>query len=360
MYKLLSDGTVKLEDTLISAITTAGFNTNSFCYEHYVYCKSILEGAVENDKIFVFIAEMDKDDDIYDPKNFYKCAPCCQYDKTLLENMKLNSQIAKEKGGEELSNFLVKNLNKWLNGSLDLKYLQPDDILKCKSDKDIEFLKGKNVVVGLDLSSGGDLTSLSLVHKYNEDGQIKYFIYQHSFLPKMRLQEHIEKDRVPYDLWVKEGLITLTEGVNAYKTDYKYIVSYLDELVKEYNIKIDSIGYDNHNASAFLADLEAISENLIEIKQSAKSLNDATVDFRLEVVAGNVEFNKNDSLLIWSLSNAITTSNSFNEIKLDKVTQRDRIDVCDAIIDAWKLVFKNEISIDLNEHLTNYLNRMGW
>lgn len=360
IYKLLSDGTVKLEDTLISAITTAGFNINGFCYEHYLYCKNVLNGTVENDKIFIFIAELDEKDDIWDYNNYYKCAPCAQYDKTLLENMKLNASIAKEKGGEELSNFLVKNLNKFLNGLLDSKYLQPEQILKCKSDKDISFLRDKNVVVGLDLSSGGDLTSLALEYKYSDNGQTKYFIHQHSFLPKMRLQEHIQKDKAPYDIWVKKGLITLTEGVNPYKTDYKYIISYLKDLIKEYNIKIDCIDYDPHNSATFLSDLEEITDNLVEIKQSARSLNDATVDFKLEIEGGNVEFDKNDELLIWSLSNAITTSNSFGEIKLDKVSQNERIDVCDAIIDAHKMVFKQEVKIDLNKHITDYLNRLNW
>ncbi len=360
MYKLLQDGQIKLEDCLISAITTAGFDTTSFCYNHYLYCKNILDGTVENDKIFVFIAEMDKNDDIWNINNWYKCCPCLQYDDVLLQNLITSSETAKAKGGEELRNFQVKCLNIWLNGSLDNKYLENDDILKCKSDKTLEFLRGKNVICGLDLSSGGDLTSLALEYKYNDDGQVKYFIHQHSFIPKMRLQEHIERDKVPYDIWVKQGLITVTEGTNPFKTDYKYIISYLKQLIEDYDITIDCIAYDPHNASTFLSDLEEITDNLVEIVQSARSLNDATVDFQLEVKAGNVEFNEDDSLLIWSLSNAITTSNSFGEIKIDKVSQSERIDVADAIIDSHKMIFKNDVQIDINKHVSSWLDKLGW
>ena len=361
MKKLLQDGQVKLEDCLLSCITTAGFNTNSPCYEHYKYCKSILEKTAINDKLFIFIAEMDKDDDIWDVNNWYKVAPCLQYDKTLLENMKTNSSMAKEKGGQELRNFMVKNLNMWLNGSLDNKYLDSQKFLDCGVNKDIEFLKDKNVIVGMDLSSGGDLTSISLEYKYiNDDKETKYFIHQHSFIPKMRLQERIQTDKAPYDIWVDKGLITVTEGSNPYKTDYKYIISYLKELIDRYNIHIDYVAYDGHNASVFLSDLEEITDNLVEIKQSAKSLNDATCDFKLEVEAKNIEYNKNDELLIWSFNNAITTANSFGEIKLDKVSQKDRIDVCDAVICSHKMIFKSDVSIDINKHVNSWLDHMGW
>ena len=78
--------------------------------------------------------------------------------------------------------------------------------------------------------------------------------------------------------------------------------------------------------------------DLTEIKQSARSLNDATKDFQLSVKAGMVEYDKNNELLTWSVLNAIISApNSFGEIKVDKMTQTNRIDPVDAIIDVWKL-----------------------
>lgn len=361
MYKLLQDGQNKMSDCLISAITTAGFNTNSFCYDHYEYCKSILSGIVSNDKIFIFIAELDKDDDIWDEENWYKCTPCLQYDDVLLDNLRTQAISAREKGGTELRNFKVKCLNIWVNGKGENQYLDHKELLACGCDKTLEFLRGRKVIMGLDLSSGGDLCSLALEFKYkNEEGKIKYFIHQHSFIPKKRLEEHIESDKVPYDEWIKEGLLTATEGIEGIKTDYKYIIKYIKDLIKEYQIEIECIAYDGHNASTFLSDLEDITTNLIEIKQSAQSLNDATEDFRLEVKAGNIEYNKEDKLLIWSFGNAITTNNSFKEIKLDKINQKHRIDVCDAVIDAHKIVFRNEEYVDMKSHVKNYLDRMGF
>ena len=149
--------------------------------------------------------------------------------------------------------------------------------------------------------------------------------------------------------WIEKGLVTVTETLGGIKTDYKYIIRYLEDLVREYNLKPQLICYDPHNASAFLSDLEAMGFDSISVTQTAKELNDATVDFRLEILAGNVEIegmevgkegNKIvvpvDSLLVWSIANAKTISNNYGEIKIDKDITTERIDPIDAIIDAWK------------------------
>ena len=57
-------------------------------------------------------------------------------------------------------------------------------------------------------------------------------------------------------LWIEKGLVTVTETLGGIKTDYKYIIKYLEELVKEHDLKPQLICYDPHNASAFLSDLE--------------------------------------------------------------------------------------------------------
>ena len=186
----------------------------------------------------------------------------------------------------------------------------------------------------------------------------KYFIHSHSFIPKMRVEEHIKTDRVPYDLWIKKGLLTVTETIGGIKTDYKYILRYLNDIICKYDLKVEQIGYDPRNADTFLVDLEEIGD-CVEIYQSARSLNDATEDFRLEIKAGNIEYNKENELLTWSIINAKVVYNG-EFIKIDKNKSHQRIDPIDAIIDAYKLAFKDTSLIDYNELTNEYLNMMGW
>ncbi|WP_240040935.1 terminase large subunit [Paenibacillus ginsengarvi] len=335
MYKLLADGTKKLKQCLISVITTAGFDLNSPCYELYNYCKMILDGTHEDETQFVFICELDKDDDIWDELNWPKANPLWT-DQTL-ESLRADAVKAKAMQGEELRNFLTKSLNQWVQFA-DNQYMNMEHWKACASDTTIEDMTGSECWLGLDLSKGGDLTSGALEFTIQAGNHRKYYIHSHSFIPAARVAEHIKTDKAPYDMWIKDKLLTVTETLGGVKTDYKYIISYYRDLIAKYNLKLRGIAYDPHNADAFLHDLEEFGVDCVEIVQSAKSLNDATVDFRLEVEAGNVIYDRKNKLLTWSMANAKTASNSFGEIKLEKDAATKRIDPIDAVVDVHKLV----------------------
>lgn len=117
MYKLMLDGQITVDNALTIAITTAGFDLNSPCYKQYQFCKKVLEGTIKKESLFIFIAEMDKDDDIWSPKNWAKANPLHLWnaDNTLNQNMLARMAEkaidAKEKQGNDLVNFLTKSLN---------------------------------------------------------------------------------------------------------------------------------------------------------------------------------------------------------------------------------------------------------
>lgn len=362
MYKLLLDGQADVDNALTLAITTAGFNLNSFCYEHYQFCEKILEGLVEKETLFIFICEMDKDDDIWDWKNWLKANPYFLFNEdgtpnqTKIARYSEKAIDAKEKGGDDLTNFLTKQLNMWVTAKVG-QYIDLAKFKECESGLTLEDMQGRKAYLGFDLSKGGDLTSIALVFRLEND---KIYIYSHSFMPELRLEEHEKTDDVPYRIWVREGLLTLTTGAFGIKTDYKFIINHLKEIIERYNIEILEVGYDAHNAGSFLSDLEFLECDLTEVKQSAKSLNDATVDFALSVEATQVLYDKKNSLLRWSIANATTVSNSFGEIKIDKQAQKNRIDPVDAILDAWKIMLLNKKEdVDINESVADWLELMG-
>lgn len=354
MYKLLEGGIKKMKSALISVITTAGFDLKSPCFALYEYCVKVLKGVTHNDSQFIYIAQMDETDDMWTPENWIKANPILQYDADALENMIPIAETAKEMGGSTLRDFIVKQLNMWIQWTNDV-YIKDMSIWNaCAVKKTLEDFRKQKCYVGLDLSSGGDLTSIAIVIPYMRDGKKRYFVHTHSFIPKRRVEEHIKTDRVPYDLWIKQGIVEVTETMGGVKTDYKYILKYLEKIVKQYELDVQFIAYDPHNASAFLADLEAMGFDSIAVSQSAKSLNDATVDFRLEIESGNVEHDGNEAIT-WSIANAKTTSNSFGEIKIDKEYQTERIDIVDAIIDAWTEAMKGEVKPDVNKYAEMWL-----
>ncbi len=349
MYKLLLDGQISVNtkgNALTLAITTAGFNLNGPCYEQYKFAKQILDGVVDKDSLFIYIAEMDPEDDIWDYKNWAKANPLLlwteddEYNMDAVKTLSEKAIDAQAKGGEDLNNFLTKSLNTWVEYTRD-DFVDLGALKACESDMSLEDMIGKSFYLGIDLSSGGDLTSIALVFPVGE----LFYVHSQSFMPFLRLEEHEKTDKAPYRIWAKQGQLILTDGGFGLKTDYKYIIQYLKELIEDYNLTCLACGYDPHNAGAFISDLDFLGCDLIEIGQSARSLNDATVDLRLAVESGQMVYSKDADLLRWSFANAKTTQNSFGEIKLYKEQSGDRIDPVDALVDAWKLAFINKDTI---------------
>jgi phage terminase large subunit-like protein len=361
IYKALYNGTRSLDETLVSMITTRGDKLNSFCKEMDDYAIKILRGISTAEDFFIDIYCLDENDDIWDPKNWIKANPftCAPGNEAKFEILKADAQTARDMGGGDLRDFLTKCLNMWVQNADD-QFIHADKWIKCGSDRTLEDFRGRECWVGLDLSSGGDLTTFALEFP---DGN-NYYFHSHSFMPRGRLEEHIETDLAPYDLWVNMELITVTGGETDFKNDYAFIIKELRRLRDEYGLKFLGIGVDPHNFDGIRPDLEDLGCPVIIIPQSCKSLNDATVDLRLLCKSERLEYNRNDELLTWSFTNASLVRNSFDEIKVDKKpgARYARIDPVDACIDAHAVMLKNRTTevVDVETELDKYLRAMGW
>ena len=363
MYKLMQDGQVGVSGALLLAITTAGFDLNAPCYEHYRFCKQILSGAVSKETQFVYIAEPDDDDDIWEPVSWAKANPLQlrnpdgTLNGTMVGRIAEKALEAREKQGDELKNFMTKTLNQWVSWSGDV-FVDADKWLACGSARSLDAMHGRECYLGIDLSSGGDLTSIALVFPLEDD---RAYVWSHSFMPELRLLEHEKTDEAPYRIWARNGLLTPTSGLYGIKTDYRAVIEMLRRLIAAHELNVICCGYDAHNASAFLADLEDVLDcDLVEVKQSARALNDATVDFQLGVKAGLIEYDRSNALMTWSMVNATTTANSFDEIKIEKKKMTKRIDAADAVIDAYKLYFEDrKRKVDGEKNLAIWLKATG-
>ena len=363
-YKAIYNGTRSLPETLVSMITTRGDKLNSFCKEMDDYAIKVLQGLTRADDFFIDIYCLDPEDDIWDESNWIKANPFLCLDKEKMATLRQDAQTARDMGGSELRDFLTKCLNMWVKNTDD-QYIDPEAWKACGSErklKDIVEAGYTECHVGLDLSSGGDLTTLALEFELDNS---KYYVYSHSFMPRGRIEEHIETDLAPYDMWEQQGLITVTGGSTDYMNDYKFIVAHLKELRDRYGLTFKSIGIDPHNAPGVMQDLEQFGCPVITVTQSARNLNDATVAVQLLTKSGQIEYDQTNELLTWSMINAAIVRNSFEEIKVDKKpgARFKRIDPVDAFIDSHYVLMLNSgdnAPLDINEALNDYLAMMGW
>lgn len=365
IYKALYNGTRSLPETLVSMITTRGDQLNSFCKEMDDYACKVLRGLTTAEDFFSDIYCLDAGDDLWDERNWQKANPFLCQSKNGMETMRVDAQTAKDMGGSELRDFLTKGLNMWVKNTED-QYIDPEAWKECGSERtisDVVRAGYRDCWVGLDLSSGGDLTTLALEFPLDNG---KYYIYSHSFMPRGRLEEHIETDLAPYDVWERAGRITVTGGAMDFMNDYAFIIKHLSELKERFELNFLGIGIDPHNAAGVMQELEGFGCPVVTITQSARSLNDATTAIQLLVKGHSIEYEAADELLTWSMVNAAVVRNSFDEIKVDKKpgARFKRIDPVDAFVDAHALMLLNNgdavNNVDLDDHISNYLKLMGW
>ena len=363
VYKALYNGTRSLPETLISMITTRGDKLNSFCYEMDTYAINVLRGLSTAEDFFIDIYCLDPDDDIWDERNWIKANPFLCLDEERMNTLRQDAQTARDMGGMELADFLTKSLNMWVKNT-DTQYVDPEAWRACGSDRtlaDVVKEGHRSCYVGLDLSSGGDLTTLALEF----DLGAKFYLHSHSFMPRGRFEEHQETDLAPYQTWEQAGLITVTGGETDFMNDYSFIIFYLRELRERYDLNFLGIGVDPHNAAGIMQDLEGFGCPVVTITQSARNLNDATVAMQLLVKSGQVEYDRANELLTWSMVNAAIVRNSFGEIKIDKKpgARFKRIDPADAVIDshALQLILSGTAGpVDFNKGVEEFLKAMGW
>lgn len=375
IYKAMYNGTRSLPETLISMITTRGKRLNSFCFEMDKYARDVLMHLSTAEDFFADIYCLDDDDDIWDERNWEKACPFTCADNERMNILRQDAQTAKDMGGSELADFLCKSLNLWVKNTND-QFINPEAWQACGSDRTIFDIAQihRECYVGIDLSSGGDLTSIVLLFPMESRCYIyshmesRYYIYSHSFMPRGRMMEHVETDLAPYDLWEQLGLLTVTGGEMDFLNDYKFIINHLKELRNRFNLEFLGIGIDPHNAAGVMEDLEEFGCPVVTITQSARNLNDATCAVQLQTKGRKFEFDRKNELLTWSMVNAAVVANSFGEIKVDKKRRNGhkeeykRIDPVDAVIDAYAMMLLNQTSeiVNLDNSLEEYIKMMGW
>lgn len=335
IYDVLVSGSGARPQPLMFIITTAGFELNNPCYAvEYKLVSKILNPnePTFNEQYFVMINELDKDDDIKNPDVWEKANPIlCSYQEGrdfLAGELKIALDAP-----EKMRNFLTKNMNIWVN-MRENGYMNMEKWAACYEEFDFEMFRGCECIIGVDLSAKLDLTSISFEFKSDDN----YYILSHSFMPEDSLPAKRRSDvGAHYDLWIEKGWITATPGGVV---DYGFIKSYIEDVIKKYEIKPQEVCSDPWNASQFMQDMEAAGFTNVEIRQGIQTLGAPTKDFREKVYMKRVRHNGNP-VLSWAIGNAVTKQDANENIMLDKSKSGNRIDPIAAIMNSHSRAMLN-------------------
>lgn len=336
----MRSGQLSVKNPLMLKITTAYANSDSIMLEELEYVKAVLEGVIENNRLFALLYYANREE-AWTDEAIYKANPL-RVEENYKEIME-NRDIAKVKTSEQ-EEFLTKHLNIFLETNEINKYVDIKAWKKCRLDK-IDF-NGKHIMVGVDLSVTTDLTAVSIMYKENN------VLYCHAkgFLPADSLAKR--RERIDYKRYAELGYCDIHDGMTV---NYALVEEYIRSLQEKYNCTIDYIITDPMNAGEMM-DRLGQDYDVIKLRQTYTNLSPATKEFRKKIYDGEVKYEKNE-LLDWCMSNAITTKGKSDDEMLAKENKnKQRIDMVAALIFCYTQLLNNDNNYDAVKALLN----MDW
>lgn len=316
-------GTKGRKNALIFEITNSGYDRHSICWQHHEYSTKVLTGAIANDSWFAYVCALDEGDDWTDEKVWIKANPNLGVSITLRY---LREQVAEAIGMPANEN-LVKRLNFCIWTEQDTRAIALETWDACADEPD-EHELGVEAWGALDLASTTDITSLSLlvpteVEIDSEDGpstDTRLDVIQRFWVPEEGVAMRSKRDHVPYDVWVRDGVITTTPG-NV--TDYDRVRADIHELAEKYRIR--KIAYDRWNACQLVTQLISDGFDMVPFGQGMGSMAPAFREF-MRLLAGRSYRHGGNPVLRWMASNAAAEQDASGNQKPSKAKSTERID----------------------------------
>lgn len=274
----------------IITITTAGFRREGPCYSNLRdQSVKILTGQIEDDSHFAVICELDKEEEVHNPKNWIKANPMIDEIETLRPYLEGRYIKANNEGGTKWVDFLTKNMDTWTDAP-EIWIADAQWMKNYKHDLPEEWFYGKDIYGGLDMSISTDLNVFVIGHE-DKDGMmhIKPFFW----LPEAKLTY----DKFDYVKARMEGYLFVTEG-NV--VDHNQMVDHILKLAQECNFI--SIGYDNYIFNkTVLQIIEANALPFNNVKQRMKEMHPPTDTFMKMVMEEKINHG-NHPVLRWNVS----------------------------------------------------------
>jgi len=173
--------------------------------------------------------------------------------------------------------------------------------------------------IGLDLSARNDLTALVAVARGDDD---VWNVRCEFFAPEAGVRERSHRDRVPYDVWAREGFLTLTPGASV---DYAVVAQRLAEMCDDMPVR--EIAFDRWRIDVLKSELTrmGIDLPLVPFGQGFKDMTPA-VD-ALEAALLNEKLRHgNHPVMNMCAANAVATRDPAGNRKVDKAKSTGRID----------------------------------
>jgi phage terminase large subunit-like protein len=183
-------------------------------------------------------------------------------------------------------------------------------------------LRGRKVFGGLDLSSVSDLTALVLVGEQGGQWDVEPTFW----LPEQGLMEKARQDRVPYDVWHRDGKLQATPGASI---SYDFVAHYLRGVFNRHDVQ--ALAFDRYNMKFLRPCLvragftEKELERFVEFGQGMVSMSPALRELETMLLRQELRHG-NHPVLYMCAANAALEIDAAENRKFTKKKSTGRID----------------------------------
>ena len=323
-YEVMKSGMGARPEALLLSCTTSGYINDGIYDELMKRSTRFLLGDSKEQKLLPLLYMIDDPEKWNDINELRKANPNLGVSISvdyMLEEIAIAEGSLSKKG-----EFLCKYANLKQNSSL--AWLDVQDVEKCSGDHiDLNDLRSSYAIAGIDLSQTTDLTACVVV--VEKEG--KFNIVGQCFMPSERVEELTARDGVPYEQYVKRGLLTLS-GENF--VDYKDVYEWMISLVRDYEIYPLITGYDRYSAQYLVKELEQAGYRLDDVYQG-DNLWGTIQEVGGRIKSGEIKIGDNDLLKMHFLNSAIKMNNDRGRGRLIKIHPTAHIDLMASVLDAF-------------------------
>jgi phage terminase large subunit-like protein len=310
--------------SILLSCSTAGYINDGIYDELVKRSTSFLTGNSKETRLLPFLYMIDDIDKWNDINELRKSNPnlgvSVSVDYLLEEIAIAEGSLSKKR------EFITKYSNLKQNSSL--AWLPSEVIEKASGPPlKLEKFRSKYCVAGIDLSQTTDLTAATVV--IEKEGEL--YVFAKFWLPAEKIEEATARDGLPYDIYIKRGLLA-PSGENF--IDYHDCYDWLRSLVEEYEILPLAVGYDRYSAQYLVQDLEAYGFKCDDVYQG-NNLWPVLQEMEGLLRDGKIHIGDNDLLKVHMLNAAIKMDVERGRGRLVKIHKDAHIDGVAALADAF-------------------------
>jgi phage terminase large subunit-like protein len=312
------------EQPLLFAISTAGWDRTTVCFEQRKRTEDVMNGAAEDPEFLgvVYGAPIEEPgpDGREVPVDWTDERVWLAANPSLGVTVKLDFYRAKCRKAintpAEQNTFRTLYLSQWVGQ--EKRVIDMTAYERCEREEPAEPDRTTPTFGALDLSATTDLTAFGVL--FERDGALDFRL--RAWLPEANLLERERRDRVPYRAWAEAGYLELIPGPTI---DQRYVKAAVLEEAGRSDLR--DVGYDPWNASQMIVELEEElgEEKMVKMRQGFATLSPPMKGAITRIIEGGFRFGENP-LMRWACSNVAAKTDQNGNITPDKARSGGRID----------------------------------